>query len=77
MRSIKNITLGLATVGVMSPRGSDPSPKIPVNVLYSRNIVNSCFWGPSEAEDPQHPISNRNMVKQEEKQLLLSMLWFN
>jgi hypothetical protein len=25
----------------------------------------------------QDPISNRNMVKQEEKQLLLSMLWFN
>jgi hypothetical protein len=23
--------------------GSDPSPKIPVNVLYSRNIVKSCF----------------------------------
>jgi hypothetical protein len=33
--------------------GSDPSPKIPVNVLYSRNIVKSCFWGPSEAEGPQ------------------------
>ena len=26
-----------------SYRGSDPSPKIPVNVLYSRNIVKSCF----------------------------------
>jgi hypothetical protein len=35
-------------------RGSDPSPKIPVNVLYSRNIVKSCFRGPSEAEGPQH-----------------------
>ena len=23
--------------------GSDPSPKIPVNVLYCRNIVKSCF----------------------------------
>jgi hypothetical protein len=23
--------------------GSDPSPKIPVHVLYSRNIVKSCF----------------------------------
>ena len=23
--------------------GSDPSPKIPVDVLYSRNIVKSCF----------------------------------
>ena len=33
--------------------GSDLSPKIPVNVLYSRNIVKSCFWGPSEAEGPQ------------------------
>jgi hypothetical protein len=38
-----------------SYRGSDPSPKIPVNVLYSRNIVKSCFRGPSEAEGPQHP----------------------
>jgi hypothetical protein len=36
-----------------SYRGSDPSPKIHVNVLYSRNIVKSCFWGPSEAEGPQ------------------------
>jgi hypothetical protein len=36
-----------------SYRGSDPSPKIPVNVLYSRNVVKSCFRGPSEAEDPQ------------------------
>jgi hypothetical protein len=26
-----------------SYRGSDPSPKILVNVLYSRNIVKSCF----------------------------------
>ena len=26
-----------------SYRSSDPSPKIPVNVLYSRNIVKSCF----------------------------------
>jgi hypothetical protein len=26
-----------------SYRGPDPSPKIPVNVLYSRNIVKSCF----------------------------------
>jgi hypothetical protein len=33
--------------------GSDPSSKIPVNVLYSRNIVKLCFWGPSEAEGPQ------------------------
>jgi hypothetical protein len=24
--------------------GSDPSPKIPVNVLYSKNIVKSCFF---------------------------------
>jgi hypothetical protein len=37
-----------------SYRGSDPSPKIPVNVLYFRNIVKSCFLGPSEAEGPQH-----------------------
>jgi hypothetical protein len=27
----------------LSYRGSDPSPKIPVNVFYSRNIVESCF----------------------------------
>jgi hypothetical protein len=38
--------------------GSDPSPKIPVHVLYSRNIVKSCFWGPSEAEGPQHSLFN-------------------
>jgi hypothetical protein len=37
--------------------GSDPSPKIPVNVLYSRNIVKSCFWGPSEAEGPQQTVA--------------------
>jgi hypothetical protein len=36
--------------------GSDPSPKIPIHVLYSRNIVKSCFWGPSEAEGPQQYI---------------------
>jgi hypothetical protein len=36
-----------------SYRGSDPSPKIPVNVLFSRNIIKSCFLGPSEAEGPQ------------------------
>jgi hypothetical protein len=23
--------------------GSDPSPKVPVHILYSRNIVKSCF----------------------------------
>jgi hypothetical protein len=40
-----------------SYRGSDPSPKIPDNVLYSRNIVKSCFRGPSEAEGPQQLIS--------------------
>jgi hypothetical protein len=33
--------------------GSDPSSKVPVYVLYSRNIVKSCFWGPSEDEGPQ------------------------
>jgi hypothetical protein len=26
-----------------SHRGSNPSPKVPVHVLYSRNIVKSCF----------------------------------
>jgi hypothetical protein len=35
---------------------SDTSPKIPVHTLYSRNTVKSCFWGPSEAEGPQHPL---------------------
>jgi hypothetical protein len=33
--------------------GSDPRPKVPVYVLYSRNIVKSCFCGPSEDEGPQ------------------------
>jgi hypothetical protein len=33
---------------------ADVSPKIPVDTSYSRNIVKSCFWGPSEAEGPQH-----------------------
>jgi hypothetical protein len=33
---------------------ADLSPKIPVHTLYSRNTVKSCFWGPSEAEGPQH-----------------------
>jgi hypothetical protein len=28
-------------------------PKVPAHVLYSRNIVKSCFGGPSEAEGPQ------------------------
>jgi hypothetical protein len=26
-----------------SHRGSNPSPKVPIHVLYSRNIVKSCF----------------------------------
>lgn len=34
--------------------GFDLSPKVPVHVSYSRNIVKSCFCGPSEAESPQH-----------------------
>jgi hypothetical protein len=29
------------------------SSKIPVHTLYSRDIVKSCFWGPSETEGPQ------------------------
>ena len=37
---------------------SDTSPKIPVHTLYSRNTVKSCFWGPSEAEGPQHHCGN-------------------
>jgi hypothetical protein len=32
-------------------------PKVPAHVLYSRNIVKSRFWGPSEAEGPQHRLS--------------------
>jgi hypothetical protein len=32
---------------------ADLNPKIPVHTLYSRNIVKSCFWGPSDAEGPQ------------------------
>jgi hypothetical protein len=33
---------------------ADLSPKIPVHTLYSRNTIKSCFWGPSDAEGPQH-----------------------
>jgi hypothetical protein len=33
----------LRVLRASSYHGSDPSPKIPVNVLYSRNIVKSCF----------------------------------
>jgi hypothetical protein len=33
---------------------ADLNPKIPVHTLYSRNTVKSCFWGPSDAEGPQH-----------------------
>jgi hypothetical protein len=33
--------------------GSNPSLKVPVHVLHSRNIVKSCFWGPSEDKGPQ------------------------
>jgi hypothetical protein len=33
--------------------GFNSGPKIPVHTLYSRNIVKSYFWGPSEAEGPQ------------------------
>jgi hypothetical protein len=43
-------------------RGSDPNPKVSVNVLYSRNIVKSCFWGPSEAEGPQHVIYGQTII---------------
>jgi hypothetical protein len=47
------LCVNLRVLCASSYRGSDPSPKIPVNVLYSRNIVKSCFRGPSEAEGPQ------------------------
>ena len=30
------------------------TPKIPARMFHSENIVKSCFWGPSEAEGPQH-----------------------
>jgi hypothetical protein len=46
-----------ANLCASSYRGSDPGPKVPINVLYSRNIVKSCFWGPSEAEGPQQAFS--------------------
>jgi hypothetical protein len=32
-----------ANLCASSYRGSDPNPKVPVIVLYSRNIVKSCF----------------------------------
>jgi hypothetical protein len=37
------LCVNLRVLCASSYRGSDPSPKIPVNVLYSRNIVKSCF----------------------------------
>jgi hypothetical protein len=48
------LCVNLRVLCASSYRGSDLGPKIPVNILYSRNIVKSCFWGPSEAEGPQH-----------------------
>jgi hypothetical protein len=39
---------------------ADLNPKIPVLTLYSRNTVKSCFWGPSEAEGPQHAACNKS-----------------
>jgi hypothetical protein len=38
---------------------ADLRPKIPVHTLYSRNTVKSCFWGPSEAEDPQQETTSQ------------------
>jgi hypothetical protein len=35
----------------------DPIPKIPVHIFHLENIVKSCFWGPSEAEGPQHQLA--------------------
>jgi hypothetical protein len=32
---------------------ADFSLRVPVHTLYYRNIVRSCFWGPSDAEGPQ------------------------
>jgi hypothetical protein len=32
-----------ANLCASSYRGSDPNPKVPINVLYSRNIVKLCF----------------------------------
>jgi hypothetical protein len=47
----------LHTVILTCPKGS--CSKVSAHVLYSRNIVKSCFWGPSEAEGPQQ----RNTIK--------------
>jgi hypothetical protein len=39
----------------------DPIPKIPVHIFHLENIVKSCFWGPSEAEDPQqYQLANKH-----------------
>jgi hypothetical protein len=32
----------------------DPIPKMPVHIFHLENIVKLCFWGPLEAEGPQH-----------------------
>ena len=40
----------------------DLNPKIPVHTLYSRNTVKSCFWGPSDAEGPQHSVLLKMVV---------------
>jgi hypothetical protein len=45
--------------------GSDPSPKIPVNVLYSRNIVKLCFlWTFGSRRPPTSVVSDLHLLLQ-------------
>jgi hypothetical protein len=55
---------------------SDSSPKIPVHTLHSRNIVKSCFWGPSEAEGPQQSLFSCDFLKFNVKKALSTILLF-
>jgi hypothetical protein len=57
-----------------SPKG--PSSKVPAHVLYSRNIVKSCFWGTSEAEGPQQSLFGRNgSIPDSEYGMTLFCVW--
>jgi hypothetical protein len=44
-----------------SPCPKSPCPKVSAHVLYSRSIVKSRFWGPSEAEGSQHTVTCINI----------------
>ena len=66
----------LRVICASSYRGSDPSPKIPDNVLYSRNIVKSFFRGPSEAEGPQQLLFHRHHPIRILK-CFLYLMWLN